>query len=163
MLGARGELADAAPIVTRVGPALIVTLPRELGDAALHALRTSVMERVRESRTRALVFEASGLDVVDASEFRALAAVARSAAWLGVRPMLVGLTPGIVGYLVDAALDTSAFTPFGTLDDALAALDEGHAERSPYDAAQGGDGAGSAQATGTVEPAGSARRDPPER
>jgi anti-anti-sigma regulatory factor len=108
------------PVTTRVGNAVVVTLPRELDDGTLHALRTSVMERLRQARVRAVVFEASGLDMIDAAEFEDLAAVARSASWLGVRPMLVGLSAGIVGYIVDAGLDTSAFEPYGTLDDALA-------------------------------------------
>jgi anti-anti-sigma regulatory factor len=110
------------PTVTRVGAALIVALPRELDEDALAALRGRTLDQLRQTGVRAVVFEASGLDVVDAEEFGALAAVARAAAWLGVRPMLVGLSAGLVRYLVDADLDTSAFAPFGTLDDALAAL-----------------------------------------
>ncbi len=110
------------PTVTRVGDALIVALPRELDDDVLTALRVRTLDQVRHAGVRAVVFEASGLDVVDAEEFGALAAVARAAAWLGVRPMLVGLSAGLVRYLIDADLDTSAFVPFGTLDDALAVL-----------------------------------------
>ncbi len=113
---------DAGPVATRVGQALIVTLPRELDDDVLRSLRATVMDGIRRTRTRALVFEASGLDVVDAVEFAGLAAVARSAVWLGVRAMLVGLSAGVVGYLVDVAADTSDFEPFGTLDDALVAV-----------------------------------------
>lgn len=113
---------DAGPVITQIGAALVVTLPRELDDATLAALRAQVLERVRRVRCRALVFEASGLDVIDAVEFRDLAAVARGAGWLGVRPMLVGLSAGIVRYLVDVAADTSAFEPYGKLDDALVAI-----------------------------------------
>lgn len=112
----------SGPTVTRVGEALIVALPRELDDEVLGALRGRTLDQVRHAGVRAVVFEASGLDVVDAQEFGALASVARAAAWLGVRPMLVGLSAGLVRYLVDADLDTSAFEPFGTLDDALATL-----------------------------------------
>lgn len=110
------------PTVTRIGRALVVTLPRELDGEALAALRGRVLERLRGDRVRAVVFEASGLELLDGAEFAALAATARAAAWLGVRPLLVGLTPGVVRYLVDSGADTSGFEPFGTLDDALAAL-----------------------------------------
>ncbi len=125
----------AGPTVTRVGAALIVALPRELDDDALAALRGRTLDQVRHAGVRAVVFEASGLDVVDAQEFGALASVARAATWLGVRPMLVGLSAGLVRYLVDAELDTSAFAPFGTLDDALAALaaEEGAARHDEPD------------------------------
>lgn len=114
--------SDHGPVVTRIAEALIVTLPREIDDASLDSLRTGVLDRVRRTRIRAVIFEASGLDLVDAAEFRGLAAVARGAVWLGVRAMLVGLSAGVVAYLVEATVDTSAFEPFGTLDDALAAL-----------------------------------------
>jgi anti-anti-sigma regulatory factor len=115
---------EAAPATTRIGSALIVTLPRELDDASLGALRTVVLDRLHREPTRVLVFEASGLDVIDAVDFAALSLVARSAAWLGVRSALVGLSAGIVGYVVGADLDTTAFDAYGTLEDALAALGE---------------------------------------
>jgi anti-anti-sigma regulatory factor len=123
-MAGRGEAwsGGAGPTLTRVGAALIVALPRELDEDVLASLRGRTLDQVRHAGVRAVVFEASGLDVVDAEEFGALAAVARAAAWLGVRPMLVGLSAGLVRYLVDANLDTSAFAPFGTLDDALAVL-----------------------------------------
>lgn len=131
-----GWTGDRGPTTTRVGRALVVTLPRELDDATLRALRTDLLERVRRERVRSVVFEASGLDVIDAQEFRDLSAVARTAAWLGVRPRLVGLSAGIVSYVVEAGLDASAFTAYGTLDDALAAS----AREVDADAASGGAG-----------------------
>lgn len=115
--------AGSGPTATRVGRALVVTLPRELDAGALAVLRGRVLERLRGDGVRAVVFEASGLELIDAEEFAALAATARAAAWLGVRPVLVGLTPGVVRYLVDTGADTSGFEPFGTLDDALSALE----------------------------------------
>jgi anti-anti-sigma regulatory factor len=129
---------DRAPVVTRIGEALVVTLPREIDDATLAALGSSVLDRVRRARIRAVVFETSGLDLVDAAEFRGLSAVARAAVWLGVRAMLVGLSAGIVAYLVEAAVDTSAFEPFGTLDDALAALGPDALDDDPSPRGAGG-------------------------
>jgi anti-anti-sigma regulatory factor len=137
------------PVVTRIGEALIVTLPREIDDAALESLRSGVLDRVRRTRVRAVVFEASGLDLIDAAEFHALSSVARGAVWLGVRAMLVGLSAGIVAYLVDAAVDTSAFEPFGTLDDALAVL--GRGERNDLASAGTPDGARPGDESGPAE------------
>jgi anti-anti-sigma regulatory factor len=119
---------EAGAVVTEVGTALVVTLPRELSDATLASLRSGVMERLQRGRLRELIIEASGLDVIDAVEFRALAAVARGAGWLGLRPMLVGLSAGIVRYLVDVAADASDFETFGSLDDALVAIARGDVE-----------------------------------
>lgn len=109
------------PVTTRIGAAVVVTLPRELSDEVLHALRSDVLAKLQPWRARAIVFEASGLEMIDAAEFAALSAVAMGARWLGVRPMLVGLSAGVVAYLVHAASDTQAFEAYGQLDDALAA------------------------------------------
>jgi anti-anti-sigma regulatory factor len=148
-----GWTGDRGPTTTRVGRALVVTLPRELDDGTLRALRTDVLERVRRERVRSVVFEASGLDVIDAQEFRDLTAVARTAAWLGVRPLLVGLSAGIVGYVVDAGLDASAFTAFGTLEDALAALArEADGEATTTSDDRAADGGAPGAPTADVEP-----------
>jgi rsbT antagonist protein RsbS len=112
----------SGPIATRVGPALVVTLPRELDEATLRALRGDVLDTLRRSRSRALVLEATGLELIDAEDFRQLTLVARTATLLGVRPLLVGLSPGIVAYLVEAGVDTRGVRAYATLDDALVAL-----------------------------------------
>lgn len=114
--------SGGGPVVTRVGPALVVILPRELDDATLRALRGEVLDALRRDRSRALVLEASGLDLVDTEDVRQLVLVARAAALLGVRPLLVGLSAGIVAFVVEAAIDTSGLDAFATLDDALHAL-----------------------------------------
>ena len=129
--GWAGEAGGGEAVVTRIGRALIVTLPRELSDATLASLRGGVLERLRATRAQAIVFEASGLDLIDAAEFADLSAVARTAAWLGVRPLLVGLSAGVVRYLIDTGVDTGAFEPYGTLEDALATLPPSSAESAP--------------------------------
>ena len=122
MQGGAGTPRDGTPTTTRIGSALVVTLPFELDDDALEALRRDLLERVRRGRVRSVVLEASGLELIDAREFAQLAAVASGAAWLGARTLLVGLSAGIVAYLVDAGVDTSAFEPHASLDDALAVI-----------------------------------------
>lgn len=113
---------EGAATITRVGAALVVTLPRELDDETLLALRLDVLERVRHGRVRWIVMEASGLELIDAEEFTYLATIARGAAWLGARTLLVGLAAGIVAYLVDARVDVAPFEPYASLDDALARI-----------------------------------------
>jgi len=113
---------SAAPVSTRIGSALVVTLPRELDDAALTAMRYDVLPKIQHSSLQAIIFEASGTDILDRVEFERLAELARSAAWLGVRAMLVGLAPGLVTYLVMQGIDATPFEPYQRLDDALATL-----------------------------------------
>jgi anti-anti-sigma regulatory factor len=113
---------SATPVSNRIGSALVVTLPRELDDAALAALRHEVLPKVRHNGLQAIIFEASGTDILDRVEFDRLAELARSAAWLGVRAMLVGLAPGVVTYLVMQGVDATPFEPYRQLEDALATL-----------------------------------------
>lgn len=135
--------SGGGPVVTRVGPALVVILPRELDDATLRALRGEVLGALRRDRSRALVLEASGLELIDTEDVGQLVLVARAAALLGVRPLLVGLSAGIVAFVVEAAIDMSGLEAFATLDDALhalgavrwaddAVLDDGTAEPSAH-------------------------------
>jgi anti-anti-sigma regulatory factor len=122
MIGEPNPWESAAPVSTRIGAALVVTLPRELDDAALAAMRHEVLAKVQQSGLQAIIFEASGTDILDRIEFDLLADLARSAAWLGVRSMLVGLAPGVVTYLVMQGIDATPFEPYRQLDEALATL-----------------------------------------
>lgn len=110
----------AGVAATRVGRALVVTLPSELSDGTFRTLRGAVLDRLQARPTTDLIFECSGLEVIDASDFASLTALANAGRLLGVRPVVVGLRAGIVAYLVDAGVDTSSFTALRDLDDALA-------------------------------------------
>lgn len=155
--GSRG-----GPVVTRVGPALVVILPRELDDVTLHALRGEVLDALRRDRSRALVLEASGLDLVDTHDVRELVLVARAAALLGVRPLLVGLSAGIVAFVVDAAIDMRGLEAFATLDDALHALGAVRwSSGTKGDTDDGSEDDAGADGAAVVEPSAHTERDGP--
>ena len=68
---------------------------------------------------RAIVFDMTALKYADASEFRAVAAAAEAVAILGIKPLMVGLNPGIIMHLVQSDVDAGCLQAFLDLSDAL--------------------------------------------
>lgn len=90
---------------TRIGSCLVVTAPDDLGGDALAVLEKATLEAIHGVATRAVMFELGGVQFMDTGEFMALKLIALMAQRLGSTPILVGLRPGIVAYLVQADVD----------------------------------------------------------
>lgn len=103
---------------TLVRGCLVVTLPEELADS-LGDIQTTVLEGVRRTDSRVVVLEFSAVKVLDCAEFEGIRALVSMLRLLGVQAFLVGLSPGIVGYLVSNDADTSGLDVERALEDAL--------------------------------------------
>ncbi|MEY4266567.1 MAG: hypothetical protein RIS90_1102 [Pseudomonadota bacterium] len=103
---------------TLVRGCLVVTLPGELADH-LADIQAAVLDGVRETGTRVAVIELSAVKVLDCVEFAGIRDLVGMVRLLGVRPFLVGLSPGIVAYLVSNDADTSGLEVERALEDAL--------------------------------------------
>jgi anti-anti-sigma regulatory factor len=103
---------------TFVRGCLVVTLPEELADS-LDDIQATVLDGVRRTDSRVVVLELSAVKVLDCAEFEGIRALASMLRLLGARPILVGLSPGIVGYLVSNDADTSGLEVERALEDAL--------------------------------------------
>jgi rsbT antagonist protein RsbS len=107
---------------TRVRGCLVVTLPQDL-STALDEIRDVVLAGVRNAGAKAVVLELSAVRVMDCFEFDALRALVEMARMLGARPVLVGLSPGIVAYLVNNNANTRGLEVERGLEDALDRID----------------------------------------
>ncbi len=119
-------MSDAAASLvtgTRVGPALVVTLGRDLGGAAMEQLTKVALDGVQHGGATTLIVDASGVPFMDATEFRGLRQVLRMAGLLGARTMLVGLQPGIIMHLMECDADTSGLQAMLGLEEALQSID----------------------------------------
>lgn len=105
---------------TRVGNNLVVTLPSDLGDETLEQVRTAALAHIHREPTQAVIFECSPVRYMDRREFEQLSALFRVVAVLGSQACLVGLSPGIVKYLVMAEVDCAGLLAFLDLNEALA-------------------------------------------
>ena len=103
---------------TLVRGCLVVTLPQELADG-LADIQAAVLEAVRETGARVAIIEMSAVKVLDCEEFIGIRAMVGMLRLLGARPILVGLSAGIVGYLVSNDADTRGFEVERDLQDAL--------------------------------------------
>ena len=103
---------------TLVRGCLVVTLPQELADR-LAEIQAAVLDAVRETGARVAVIEMSAVKVLDCEEFIGIRAMVGMLRLLGARPILVGLSAGIVGYLVSNDADTRGLEVERDLQDAL--------------------------------------------
>ena len=103
---------------TLVRGCLVVTLPQELADR-LDEIQAAVLNAVRETGARVAVIEMSAVKVLDCEEFLGIRAMVGMLRLLGARPILVGLSAGIVGYLVSNDADTRGLEVERDLQDAL--------------------------------------------
>ena len=94
--------------VTLVRGCLVVTLPQELANRQAE-IQAAVLAAVHETRARVAVIEMSAVKVLDCEEFVGIRAMLSMLRLLGARPILVGLSAGIVGYLVSNDADTRGF------------------------------------------------------
>ena len=103
---------------TLVRGCLVVTLPQERADR-LDQIQAAVLDAVRETGARVAVIEMSAVKVLDCEEFVGIRAMIDMLRLLGARPILVGLSAGIVGYLVSNDADTRGLEVERDLQDAL--------------------------------------------
>ena len=103
---------------TLVRGCLVVTLPQELADR-LAEIQAAVLDAVRKTGVRVAVIEMSAVKVLDCEEFVGIRAMVDMLRLLGARPILVGLSAGIVGYLVSNDADTRGLEVERDLQDAL--------------------------------------------
>ena len=103
---------------TLVRGCLVVTLPQELADR-LSEIQAAVLDAVRETGARVAVIEMSAVKVLVCEEFVGIRAMIDMLRLLGARPILVGLSAGIVGYLVSNDADTRGLEVERDLQDAL--------------------------------------------
>lgn len=115
---------------TRVRGCLVVTLPQDLANA-LDEIRDMVLDGVRTAGAKAVVLELTAVKAIDGFEFDALRAIVEMARMLGARPVLVGLNPGIVAYLVNNNANTRGLEVERALEDALDRLEGKDAQDAP--------------------------------
>lgn len=119
-----GPEVDAKEVVLagRINDCVVVTAPSDLGDGRLAELERVTLNNIVADHTNVVIFELGGVQFMDSNEFEGLRAVMRMTQHLGVKPMLVGLRPGIIAHLAQTDTDITGIPAALGLDDALAIL-----------------------------------------
>ncbi len=107
-------------VISLFGECLVASVQSDLDKAGMRAFRTSLLDSVRRSQPRGVVIDVSALDLLDAYDFEALRSTMAMVELLGVRAVLVGLSPIIVAALVEQDAVTDGVIAEPTLEAGLA-------------------------------------------
>jgi rsbT antagonist protein RsbS len=103
---------------------LVAALPDSLTPAVLQQVRSEVLEAALRTRSRAVLLDASAVDVMDSADFRSLCETAQMCTAMGRPTILCGLSPGVVSSLVDLDVDVQAVDTARNVEAALSHLCE---------------------------------------
>lgn len=98
---------------------LVVSLPQDLAYGTLDSVRAAVLDGIQRHGCRSVVLEVSSVAVMDCAEFAELREIGAMARLLGAQPLLAGLSPWVIMYLVDNQADTSGIESVRDLEAAF--------------------------------------------
>jgi len=102
---------------------VVASLQTDLEPSVLAAFQTELLEHITAHRASGVVLDASGVAILDLDDANALLSTLDMAAVMGVRPVLVGLRPGVVAALVELGFHAGTLDTVLTLDQGLKLLD----------------------------------------
>jgi len=89
------EQLNTIPVIELWGR-LVVPLQGDVTDSQMETLQATLLERIRQRGPRGLVIDASGVWLMDSHLCAVLGRIAGAARLMGTRPVLAGLSPGVV-------------------------------------------------------------------
>jgi rsbT antagonist protein RsbS len=110
--------------VLRQGDYLIASIQSDLTDSEVVALREGLLDRVGRFRSRGVIIDVGGLDVIESFVARSLAAIATTARLRGADTVIVGIRPDVAIAMVHFDIDLHPLRAALDLDEGLVVLDE---------------------------------------
>jgi rsbT antagonist protein RsbS len=110
---------------------VVASIQVELTDEMLQQFRADLLGRIRDSAASGVIFDVSGLEIMDREDFRALRQIMSMAKMMGARSIIAGLRPGIVASLVELGADVDGVEAVIDLDDALQLMEPQPTDRQP--------------------------------
>lgn len=110
---------------------VVASIQVDLDDDVLMAFRRELLELLKTSGARGVILDLSGVNVMDADDFRALRDTMQMARLMGAASIVSGLQPGVVSALIDLDADIEGVEATLTLDDAYEHMAALRAERPP--------------------------------
>ena len=118
--------------ILKQGDFLIATIQGSPTDADLLQLRTALVQRVVQNRSRGVVVDVTVLDVMDSFAVRTVQAIAHMIRLRGARTVIVGIQPEVAFAMVQLGLTLGDVSTALDLEEGLAFLtrpapaDDGH-------------------------------------
>lgn len=102
---------------------VVVSIQVDLRDEVLAQLQEDLLRCIQETGARAVILDASGLEILDAAELAALRRIITMTDLMGATSVLVGLRPGVVSALIEANADVEGLSAAIDLDAAFDLLE----------------------------------------
>jgi rsbT antagonist protein RsbS len=102
---------------------LVANIQLDLNRMVLERFRKDLLERLDVSRSRQVILDCSGVELLDAEDFEALRRTIAMAALMGARAVVAGLQPGVVSALIDLDVDLDGLHTAQCVDDAFRLLE----------------------------------------
>ena len=109
--------------ILKQGHYLIASIQSALTDSEVLQLQDDIAEQVGKFRSRGVILDVSGLDVIDSFDSRALHAMAITAKLRGANAVLVGIRPEVAFAIVQMGLTLEGVLTALDLEEGLAVLD----------------------------------------
>jgi len=114
---------EGRAVLQRVGNAVLVPVQGPVTTDLLVGLRRELLGHLERAGASGVVFDLSGVEVMDADDFHALRRVVESATLMGASVVLVGIQPGVAAGLVVLDADLGWARTALTVDGALKELE----------------------------------------
>lgn len=103
---------------------VVASVQTDLTEPVLARFQDELLSLIHRTGACGVVFDLSGIDLLDSIEFHGLRRILKMAELLGARAILSGLRPGIISSLVDANADTDGIEATLQMDDAIELIRE---------------------------------------
>lgn len=108
--------------ILRIGTTLLASIQIELRDTTAQAFQQDVLKAIEKSRSRGLIIDITGLDMVDTFVARILTDTGRMAKLMGTETVLVGMRPEVAATLVRMGFSMQGVHTALNVDEGMALL-----------------------------------------
>jgi rsbT antagonist protein RsbS len=110
-------------LISRQGDYLVASIVSDLSDSQVVAFRAELIDKVGDLRSRGVIVDVSGLDVIDSFVARSLRSIALTVRLRGAETVVVGIQPDVAIAMVQFDLDLHPIHAALDLDEAFLLLE----------------------------------------
>ncbi len=110
-------------LISRQGDYLIASVVSDLSDSQVSALRAELVDRAGDLRSRGIIVDVGGLDVIDSFVARSLRSIALTMRLRGAETVVVGIQPEVAIAMVQFDLDLDPIHAALDIDEAFVLLE----------------------------------------
>ncbi len=110
-------------LISRQGDYLVASIVSDLSDSQVVALRAELIHKVGNLRSRGVIVDVGGLDVIDSFVARSLRSIALTVRLRGAETVVVGIQPDVAIAMVQFDLDLHPIHAALDLDEAFLLLE----------------------------------------